>query len=109
MTKEGTLGLCSRPGCGAPVRYLSRHYYANIGEHHEYELEKVVRLYSDEEADEEGYDPMLFRLRHRETERRVVWTFYWGKDKKKKWRVGQFPPLLSMDDLKRLLQELEAV
>ena len=107
FSKRGSLEVCRRTDCDAPRRYLVSHSYANVDQAHEYELEKVARLYSDNDADGEGYDPMIFLLRHRQTGERMVWPFYWGKDRSGRWRVGQFPPLLSIGDIKKLIQSLE--
>jgi len=106
LARRGALEPCHRSNCNVPRRYIVRQTYANSGETHEYELEKVVRLYSDNEADSEGYDPMLFLLRHRKKGHKVLWLFYWGKDRSGRWRVGQFPPLLSVKSLKYLMQSI---
>ncbi len=105
LSKNGKLEPCVN--CGASRRYIVSQTYANIDETHEYELEKVARLYSDEDAEEGGYDPMIFLLRQRKTGEKAVWPFYWGKDRKGHWRVGQFPPLFSVGEMEKLLQFFE--
>jgi hypothetical protein len=85
------------------------HTYANSEETHEYELEKVARLYSDEEAEENQYDPMVFLLREKETGEKAIWPFFWAKDRNGHWRVGQFSPLFSVLDLEELLRSLQVV
>lgn len=108
LSRGGSLAACSRTGCDAPRRYIVRQFYANLGEWHEWEVERVARLSNDKDASEEGYDPMIFLLRHRKTGEKVVWPFYWGLDRSGRWRVGQFPPILSLEHLKRLIQALES-
>jgi hypothetical protein len=67
-------------------------------------LKRAVRL---ETAQEEGYDPFLFLLENADDPNDVkVWPFYWIKNKHGKWHVGQFPPLLSRDQLNSLLSQL---
>jgi hypothetical protein len=83
-------------------------YYANIDEEHEHEVVEVIRLRTGEDAEEEGYDPMIFLLRHREKGTHSVWPFYWGRDRKGRWRVGQFPPILEVNELKEALNKIQA-
>jgi hypothetical protein len=108
IAEQGTLGTCSLPGCGAVLRYIVKQHYANLDESHEYEVARVVRLRNRADADEEGYDPMIFLLRHRTSGKEVVWPFYWGRDKKNKWRVGQFPPLIGMAELQLALERMKS-
>ena len=104
ISKHGSLSPCNR--CGKPRHYVVNQYYPRIEETHEYVVEKVVRIYSPEDA-EEGYDPMVFSMRHRKLGHIAVWPFYWVKDKKGRWRVGQFPPILDLEEYKRAIKELE--
>src|SRR2546422_10771006 len=76
LSERGSLGLCREPNCNAPVRYIVSQHYVNIDEEHEHEVVKVIRLRSADDANEEGNDPMIFLLQHRETGRRMVWPFY---------------------------------
>lgn len=107
LSEQGSLGSCRQPSCNAPVRYLVTQHYANLDEEHEHEVVKVIRLRTPSDVEEEGYDPMIFLLQHRETGKRVVWPFYWGRDKKGKWRVGQFPPLLGLDEMREALMKID--
>jgi len=107
FSKQGNLGPCRQVTCQSPRRYIVSHYFANIAESHEHELEAVARLYTDQEANDEGYDPMLFLLRNRRSGQKLVWPFYWGKDRNGRWHVGQFPPLVALDDLKKMIAILE--
>ena len=105
MAKLGRLQECER--CGQPRRYFVRQTYANYETTVEHEVERVARLFSDSEAEDSRYDPMLFLMRNRDTNEQSVWPFYWGIDRNGRWRVGQFPPLLSVEELKKMIQSLE--
>jgi hypothetical protein len=105
ISQHGSLSPCSQ--CGKPRFYFVQQRYANTGETHEYVVEKVVRLRQPADVEEEGYDPMIFLMRHRQLGHTCVWPFYWGRDITRKWRVGQFPPLLTLEELKRSVQMLE--
>ena len=101
LAKSGSLGSCQRKGCGARRRYLLTQEYPGKGSA-KFELERVVRLYTDEEAAGEGYDPMLFLLRRQVADECRIWLFYWTLNRHGAWHVGQFPPLLSLDEFRRL-------
>jgi hypothetical protein len=107
LSKNGNLQPCEN--CGAQRHYFVSQTYANIDETHEYELVRVARLYSDEDSEKSGYDPMIFLLLHKETGEKAIWPFYWGKDRKGRWRVGQFPPLFSVGEMEKLLQSLNVL
>lgn len=106
IAERKSLGPCARPGCGAQRRYYVGQKYANTHEEHEYELVRVVRLKSSAEAEEEGYDPMLFVLRSLKSKATTVWPFYWGHNKAKRWHVGQFPPMLTKREWKKLFARM---
>jgi len=101
LSERGCLSPCVVSGCGSPRRYLVRHFYSNVAEPGEWEVEHVARLPAVE-AEQCGYDPMLFLLRHIPTGHRAIWPFFWGLDSRGKWRV-QFSPILQVDDWNRLV------
>jgi hypothetical protein len=103
LSERGSLAPCSV--CGAARRYILSQYFPYLDVRCEFELEKVVRLRPDS-AEEEGYDPMLFLVRRHDTNDRLVWPFYWVKNRKGKWQVGQFPPLLTLEEARKGLDEL---
>jgi hypothetical protein len=106
LIAEGrSLPVCSRADCGARTRYVIRQEYPDKGGA-EYELVAVARLYDEGKAESEAYDPMLFALRDRATQRRYVWPFYWTKNRHGRWHVGQFPPILMAEEFQRLLTQL---
>jgi hypothetical protein len=107
ISENGSLGACAKANCKSAVRYIVSHHYANQDEEYEYEVVNVVRLRTPEEVGEEGYDPMIFLLREHKTGKEMIWPFYWGIDKKKHWRVGQFPPIIALSELKKAITALE--
>ncbi len=104
ISQHGSLSPCKR--CGKPRHYFLKHKYSHINETHDYELDWVLRLYSLEEA-ELGYDPMFFVLRHRPSNEMAVWPFFWARDKRGKWRVGQFPPILPLVTFKEAVKMID--
>jgi len=107
ISKKGKLGRCPQPGCGAQLRYLVKQQYPNVEEEYEYELVKVVRLKSDDQAEDDGFDPMLFKLVRRKSGESWLWPFYWGLNKNEKWHVGQFPPILRHTEFRKMIDEME--
>lgn len=97
--------------CGEAVRYYMDFQFANekkepLDTVQTYKVLRVARLYSRLRPD--GYDPFLFLLQHEDNARdKKVWPIFWAPDKKGKIRGGQFPPLLSSQDWKRLFRKLE--
>ena len=105
--------ICKRLGCGARVRYISEQTYpSEPGRTYVYEVQKVVR-FRPNTAEKDKYDPMLLVLRERmEAGDKCswpihIWTFYWTHNRKGQWHVGQFPPLLTVKELKEALQGLD--
>ena len=37
----------------------------------------------------------------------TIWPYYWTKNRLRNWANGQFPPLLSVQDLKNVMKKLE--
>ena len=104
ISQNGALSPCKR--CGKPRYYVVSQHYPRMDETHNYVVERVSRIYKPEVAEDEGYDPMVFSMRHRTLGHLVIWPFYWIKDKKEKWRVGQFPPILKLEEYKKAIQKL---
>jgi len=71
LSKSGSLGSCQREGCGAVRRYLLTQEYPGKGSV-KFELERVIRLYTDEDAANDGYDSMLYLLRRQDADERRV-------------------------------------
>jgi len=75
----------------------------------EYEVLKVYARFSAVEAEKEGWDPMVFLMKDRNSGKRIVWPYYWTKDRNGKWANGQFPPLLSIGELKKVIKSFEKI
>jgi hypothetical protein len=111
ISQNGALGKC--PRCGATKRYIVSHYYpydsivAGRKVTAQYEVIRVWTRFSAAEAERQGWDPMIFLMRNLNSSEEVVWPYYWTKNRNKKWANGQFPPLLSIGELKRVINEFE--
>lgn len=111
ISQHGALEKCSR--CGTTLRYIVSHYYpydSVVAEHEvtaQYEVIRVWTRFSATEAESQGWDPMIFLMRNRNSGEEVVWPYYWTKNRNKKWANGQFPPLLSIRELKKAITKLE--
>ena len=106
ISERGSLGKCDRRDCGAQRRYIIDQTYANTSSPEIYELVKVARLFDNDTADKDGYDPMIFLIKEIKSGDPIIWPFWWGKDQKGRWRVGQFPPQFSPNDFKKLVSML---
>jgi hypothetical protein len=89
------------------MRYLVSHHYPYHRATVSYEVLKVLALFPADKAESEGYDPMILLLRNLATGRKMVWPYYWTKNRLGKWANGQYPPLLSVEDLRRATEEIE--
>ena len=68
----------------------------------------VHAILSDAEAENQGWDPMILLMRQRGTGGEMtIWPYYWTKNRLGNWANGQFPPLLSIQDLKNVIKKLE--
>ena len=100
IAKNGALGKCSVQGCDSDVHYVVTLTFSNSGETHRYELIKVFRTSTDSQVEENEYDPMIFLLSHLESKELTIWSWYWTVSRKRTWHVGQFPPLLTVDNFR---------
>lgn len=106
LATHHALARCSRKGCGAPRYYRLRQDYPGKGQV-EYILERVIRFYSEQRVEDEQYDPMAFLLRRCDNGQVAVWPFYWTVNRNGIWHVGQFPPLLNLEDITKLHEDLQ--
>jgi hypothetical protein len=81
------------------------HYYPNWDEAAKHEVVHVVRLWSDTEAEEELYDPMLFVIRSAKDNHCAVLPQYWV-NVDGSWRYGQYSPQLRWKELQALLNKV---
>lgn len=107
ISQYGDLGKCSR--CGENKHYIVSHYYPYDKATAKYEVLKVYMRFSDTEAEKEGWDPMVFLMKDLNSGEKIVWPYYWTKNRKGKWANGQFPPLLSIGELKKVIKSFEKV
>ncbi len=103
ISQNGVLKPCQR--CGSNRRYVVSHEYGKVTVH--YEVVKVFALRSPSQAEEEGYDPMVFLMKNLKSGEKIVWPYYWKKARNGKWANGQFPPLLSIEELKTVIKHLD--
>lgn len=107
LSAGGTLPHC--PDCDNVLIIKIRQQYPlerSAGTFHEYIVDKVTRAYSDELADQQKppFDPMMFFLHEEGTERQFLWPIYWTKDEKGRWAWGQYSPMMTPDELRKLTE-----
>jgi hypothetical protein len=97
--------LCAE--CRKPLRMYHEFAFANAkGEKNCYEVTRIARLYT-RNTRKDGYDPFLFRLQHCDDLTNVqVWPVFWAPGRKGRMLWGQFSPLLSQQDWKKLFRKL---
>lgn len=94
--------------CGAKKHYVVSHYYPSDKTEVEWEVISVYAPFSATGAEHEGWDPMIFLMKNRNSNEKVVWPYYWTKNRYGKWANGQFSPLLKLGQLKQALNKFEA-
>lgn len=106
LSEQRAIGVCKK--CGKALHYRIDHTYANDPDGKEYGfiVTRAVRL-GTRLADDD-YDPFLLVLREIETGKEQILPTYWANDRGKTQRGGQFPPLLSFEEWKRLFRRLDA-
>jgi hypothetical protein len=57
-------------------------------------------------VDSEGYDPFLLVLKDLDSGKETVWPFFWRKDQRNKWRVGQWAPMLKAHEWNTLFDRI---
>jgi len=103
------LDLC--PKCHGPRSIRIEHKYPyppeKSSEPHKFDVTKVNRLFTDEEAEkqEPPFDSMMFFMHEVGTENDYIWPVYWTKNRRGDWWWGQFPPVLTIDQLRLLMNE----
>jgi hypothetical protein len=101
-------GMQSCSHCGEKKHYIVSHYYPYDKIQVEWEVISVYALFSATRAEREGWDPMIFLMKNRNSNERMVWPYYWTKNRHGKWANGQFPPLLKLGQLRRALNKFGA-
>lgn len=101
--------LDSCPKCHEPrsIRIEQRYPYPpeKSSKPHKFDVNRVVRLFTDEEAEkqEPPFDPMMFFMHELDTRNDYIWPIYWTKNRDGDWWWGQFPPVLTIDQLRQLM------
>jgi hypothetical protein len=104
IAKRGALSSCE---CGAPKHWYLEHYYPNWEAEAKQEVVHVERLWDDEEADEERYDPMLFVIRNSKDNHYAILLQYWV-NVEGSWKYGQYSPQLRWKELDTLVRKVPA-
>ena len=108
-SREG-LGKCRT--CGKSFQWIVELRHANdsnVGQLHRHNVEGTVRL-GTRLADAEGYDPFLILLRKAEgpeAGREELWPIFWAPGRKHRSLYGQFAPMLTREEWRRLFQALD--
>jgi len=100
---------CSKCGKLMSIRIEHKYPYPpeKSSEPHKFDVNRVIRLFTDEEAEkqEPPFDPMMFFMHEVGTKNDYVWPVYWTKNRDGDWWWGQFPPVLTIDQLRLLMNE----
>ncbi len=102
ISEQRPLGVCQR--CGKTFRYIIEHTYANDATRVQYRFEvvRVVRLIS--RFEDEGFDPFLLVLKNLATQSQEesILPIFWAPGRAGRSLGGQFPPLLTVSEWRRL-------
>jgi hypothetical protein len=106
LSSERAIGACKK--CGKELQYRIDHVYANdpSAKEHAFVVTRAVRL-GTRLADDENYDPFLLVLREVETGEEQILPTFWAEGRNNARRGGQFPPLLNLEEWKRLFRRLD--
>ena len=107
LSEGGAIGVCKK--CGKKLEYRIDHVYANdpSGKQYSFTVTRAIRL-GTRLADGENYDPFLLVLLDIETGKEQILPTFWSYGKDNTQRGGQSPPLLSLEEWKRLFCKLDA-
>ena len=107
LSEGRAIGVCKK--CGKELQYRIDHVYANdpSGKQYSFTVTRAVRL-GTRLADDENYDPFLLVLRDIETGREQILPTFWAYGQSNTQRGGQFPPLMTLGEWKRLFRKLDA-
>ncbi len=107
LSEGRALGVCKK--CDKELQYRIDRVYANepSAEEHGFIVTRAVRL-GTRLADGENYDPFLLVLREIRTGKERILPTFWTHGQNNAQRGGQFSPLLSLGEWKRLFRRLDA-
>lgn len=107
VSEGRAIGVCKK--CGKELQYRIDHTYANDPSRKKYSfvVTRAVRL-GTRVAGGENYDPFLLVLRDIKTGAEQILPTFWAHGLSGTQRGGQFPPLLSLEEWKKLFRKLDA-
>jgi Protein of unknown function (DUF2934) len=107
LSEQRAVGVCKK--CGNALHYRIDHTHANDAGAKErgFIVTQAVRL-GTRFAGDEDFDPFLLVLRDIETGKEQILPTFWANGGNKTERGGQLPPLLSIEEWKRLFRRLDA-
>ena len=107
LSEGRAIGVCKK--CGKELQYRIDHVYANdpSGKQYSFTVTRAVRL-GTRLADDENYDPFLLVLRDIKTGKEQILPTFWAYGQSNTQRGGQFPPLMTLGECKRLFRKLDA-
>jgi len=107
VSEGRAIGVCKK--CGKELQYRIDHVYPNDPRKKRYTfaVTRAVR-FGTRLAGDENYDPFLLALRDIQTGKEQILPTFWAYGQGNTQRGGQFPPLLSLGEWKRLFRRLDA-
>jgi len=107
VSEGRAIGACKK--CGKALQFQIDHVYPNDPrkKRHTFAVTRAVRL-GTKLAGGENYDPFLLVLREIKTGEEQILPTFWAHGRHNTQRGGQFPPLLSLEEWKRLFRQLDA-
>jgi Protein of unknown function (DUF2934) len=106
LSEQRPIGACKK--CGEGLHYRIDHTHANDpgAKDRSFIVTRAVRL-GTKQAGDEDFDPFLLVLREIETGNEQILPTFWANAGNKAQRGGQFPPLLSIEEWKKLFRRLD--
>jgi hypothetical protein len=107
VSEGRAIGVCKK--CGKELQYRIDHVYPNDPRKKRYTfaVTRAVR-FGTRLAGDENYDPFLLALCDIQTGKEQILPTFWAYGQGNTQRGGQFPPLLSLGEWKRLFRRLDA-
>ena len=107
VSQGRSIGACKK--CGKELQYRIEHAYASDSNRKDkwFVVTTAVRL-GPKMAGGESFDPFLLVLRDAQNGAEQVLPTYWTYGRDRAQRGGQFPPVLSLEEWKKLFRSLDA-
>jgi hypothetical protein len=106
LSEGREIGVCKK--CGKELQYRFDYVYTHDPKRKKYSfvVTRVARL-GARLAEGENYEPLLLALRDSKTSREQVLPTFWAQGKSTMERGGQFPPLVTLEEWKTLIRQLD--